>query len=565
MKTHLSQLPHSGRDKNGRLGIDLIDNLGQLIDDYDVIFRELFCVAALALAERLREQLTSVGVLWDEILPTGTDGKRTWPQYPKGVQGEQESTHKQGAASTEAEASIADIAEKGGVPHRQESGSGSLMILVRRVRNDREVDRLVSAGYRFAEVRQVAGLIGSRMQIQSPDIESKLRGMATYTDEPTESRPKVSLGFFGIKARIDNSGFDVLVQRMARDVLPSTSLSLDKFEAWHLTFLKRFGSNSVSYILQELAGAAADDMTPREKAFASQFANSIRDLRRIIQDPLFDDAVLTPNPVNVPYLDHSGLETTTKLLALRLLIPIHGVMTSPSCEFIPLSFFKARALSQKQQLEFMQGIHRELGPVIKDLSERAARQGERGRGRVRWSKLWRKGATSESGWVTETVVEGDDKLISTVTDRRVSSCASLQTDSTAGLYPPGSGRSTSPESDGMGASPPETRPPAATVSQPFSGILVSQEVTVDDEVTDKMDDETYGYPSRLGTWVPPVRTGQKATATLGIEMGSVRHVVTGTQTGGTHVIGGWDTDLGRTETFVDSLFAQCVLAHKIAR
>ncbi|KAH7114686.1 hypothetical protein EDB81DRAFT_669628, partial [Dactylonectria macrodidyma] len=45
--------------------------LEKMIERYDVIFRELFCLAAAALADRLREDLTSVGVLWDGILPTG--------------------------------------------------------------------------------------------------------------------------------------------------------------------------------------------------------------------------------------------------------------------------------------------------------------------------------------------------------------------------------------------------------------------------------------------------------------------------------------------------------------
>src|SRR5690554_24687 len=74
METHLSQLPRQGRDRDARANVNLVSEHGEIMERYDVVFRELFCVAAGTLASRLKEHFTDVGVLWEEILTTGSGG-----------------------------------------------------------------------------------------------------------------------------------------------------------------------------------------------------------------------------------------------------------------------------------------------------------------------------------------------------------------------------------------------------------------------------------------------------------------------------------------------------------
>ena len=460
--------------------MSLIDNLGQLIEDYDIIFRELFCLAAQGLAERLKEQLTSVGVLWDEILPTGVQ------HFRPDDQGSGENTPRRNATPSDS-----DKAEKGEMTRgQQRQGGGSLMFLVRRVRNDRDAERLTTVGYRFADLRQVSGLIRSRMQIQTANVEGKLRQMAAYADGPSQAPARVSLGFFGIKARVDKSGFDILTQKAARNLLPLASLGLDKLEAWHLNFLRRFESMPALQVLEELALPAAANVTPREKAFASQFSRATRELREFVRDPLFDEAHLTLTAVSVPQLDQAGMEVTTKLLAFRMLIPIHASLTSPNCEFIPLSFFKVRQLSQKERLEFTQGIHRELGPAIKNLSERAGVRAEQqyhdSMGPAWSRRLW-KGGRGGGGGSEVQLAKGsgghmgnsDDKIMPVVLHRKASSLGSTRTPSTDELCPTDSRTDSrrrmsnrsdvelSPEEEAAGTTAPSAQ-------QAYSGILVSQ-------------------------------------------------------------------------------------------
>ncbi len=52
------------------------------MDNYEMIFRELFCVAASALAAKMSDDLTNVGVLWDEIFHTGGMEATMQPRRP---------------------------------------------------------------------------------------------------------------------------------------------------------------------------------------------------------------------------------------------------------------------------------------------------------------------------------------------------------------------------------------------------------------------------------------------------------------------------------------------------
>ena len=74
----------------------------------------------------------------------------------------------------------------------------------------------------------------------SLEMESKLRQMAIYAKEDDELPQGTHFGFFGIRARVNSSGFDVLVNKASRSQLPSVSLSKKRLEPWHLDFLKPF-------------------------------------------------------------------------------------------------------------------------------------------------------------------------------------------------------------------------------------------------------------------------------------------------------------------------------------
>lgn len=236
MAKHLARLPKGPRDTK----IRLVDDEGKLIENYDTIFRELFCVAAMNLANKLKEKLVDVGILWDEILATGVDELPHKPNY-----------------------SIANMLEKGGYSAysrahglrarlHQEYGHGSLMFLVRHLEHSDEVDRLEATGFRFAEPHQVCGIIGSRMKIKSRDLKGKLRSMAILAEGSAVLDRGVHIGFFGIKARVGSFGFDIVVKKGARNLLPTMPVPLERLKSWQMdgTYIKHL---SMSIVLSQLS------------------------------------------------------------------------------------------------------------------------------------------------------------------------------------------------------------------------------------------------------------------------------------------------------------------------
>ncbi|KAJ0164520.1 Signaling protein YkoW [Colletotrichum tanaceti] len=482
MSNHLAHLPRRGRDRDSRAGIQLINEHGELIDNYDVIFRELFCVAAAGLAEKMKEHLTSVGLLWDEILPTGASGER--PGH--GTSSQQDGTAARPDGTTrkvKTSSTAADLAEKGiGRRKHHEFGRGALMFLVRRVQTDRETERLEAAGYRFAELRQVSNIIGSSMQIKSADFESKLHNMAAYANENNQLEPGVHMGFFGIRARVGSYGFDVAVRKGARHLLPSVQMPIDRIEQWHLDFLRQLDRLTALGMSRRIASLS--NVGTREAHFAAQLTDSLDALRTWIDDPILNEAILTSTVVTLPANHGPGDAAPpqpTSLIAFRLVIPIHVNVTSPKCEFIPLNFFKVHQLVGRhasRNLAFTQSVHREMAPVLQSVPplEKPAPAKHSDKQSRLSSRLRRFGKLSLSH-----PVDSEGNPIPTVLGRTSSATNSNESSSTLKLW---SGRrdsdALSPGTSSFEAAPPAyTNHEAGNQSTPFGGIMVSEEIRVE--------------------------------------------------------------------------------------
>ncbi|RKK99895.1 hypothetical protein BFJ70_g17477 [Fusarium oxysporum] len=186
--------------------------------------------------------------------------------------------------------------------------------------------------------------------------------MSADANKHNEAPPGVHIGFFAIRASV-RSGFDVLVQKDARNVLPSMVLPLKTLDDWHLQLLKRFENMPVSKILQSLNETSVRQ-SDQESGFAAQLSETIKTLCDWTQEPLFEDAALTSTIVRVPCRDNEKWVQST-MIVMRLMIPIHSVLSSPNCEFIPLSFFKMSQAPAQFHHEFMQGVHQGFEHIVK--------------------------------------------------------------------------------------------------------------------------------------------------------------------------------------------------------
>jgi hypothetical protein len=110
------------------------------------------------------------------------------------------------------------------------------------------------------------------------------------------------------------------------------------------------------------------------------------------------------------------------MIAMRQVIPIHSVPSSPNCEFVPLSFFKVRQVSAQFHHEFIQGVHQAFGHVVK-LADRG--DGSQGSGPGFSSKFWPFGRSNSS---VATIMNSE--AMATASQRRPLSPNSTQSSST---------------------------------------------------------------------------------------------------------------------------------------
>ncbi|KAK9779014.1 putative FAD dependent oxidoreductase-domain-containing protein [Seiridium cardinale] len=564
MTNHVAHLRKGHRDGKVRL----IDDNGQLVQNYDVIFRELFCLAASNLADKTKERVSNVGILWDEILPTGASLTRR--QRLQSSSDTQIVNDGRGPSP----APDADIlAEKGEGwrAKQQEYSRGSLMFLVRRLGSSRDVEKLEAAGFRFAEVNQVSGIIGTSMQIKTRNLSSKLSNMATYGDTTTMMEPGVHLSFFGLRARVGGHGFDVLVRRGARNLLPSMQMPLDHLESWQMDFIRQLDRMNVPLLCQKLD--AMKKLSPREMLFASQMYDTIEALRAWVDDPICDEAVLTSKVVQVPCRPPMGSASaaTCTLVTLKMVIPIHVNLHSPKCEFVPLSFFKVHQLVYRDSphhAAFSLSVHRDISPVV----NAAPVTGPSSPGRKNSSFLHFK--VPRRSKVATHPVDGDGNPIPTNLARR-NSTGSTHSGSTIKLWNGSSNEM--PTSDAMSdritTQRTETPHPA---NFGLGGIMISQEIKVDVREANEASDVGRRYSLRQAGASPNsaqasgksnadlvtiVSSGHKkaAMSKSEIEMKSMSEPGEDVHSGPTARSAMIESGrAGEAGTFVDELFAVCL-------
>lgn len=541
MVNHLSHLPRDG--SNARTGIRLINEHGELIENYDLVFRELFCFAASSLADKLKEHLSQVGILWDEILATGSDMQCRQDEINKILP-------KDGSHADDLSATAESMAEKGISRRKEVFTRGSLMFLVRRV-DSRHVDRLQSVGYRFADIRQVSPIIRSRMQIRGPRLEEKFANMATYADENTMLEQTVHLGFFGVRARVGSFGFDVLVRKGARNLLPAVPLPFKTLEPSQREVIRQLDGTPASVLPKKLD--LIKQAGGRDGRFASALIDGIDHLAAWLSDPIFDEATLTAQTFQVPCQSGIGVPKTCTMMVFKLVIPIHVNVASPKCEFIPLNFFKVRQLMFKDSpyhAIFTRSVHREISPMVNSIPG-DAQPSTQSRGRS-WFRL----GQGKSATVN---VDADGNPIPTVLGR--SRQDSNHSSSTLKLWEQSStnGRSQSHDAsmddkheDGIGQKP--------TAS--FGGIMISQEVTVHVGDVGNGPGSSHGgdeksEPKQTGPGLLAARRSTDKSRKNGsvIEMRAM-----GSQAGVTAgaAAAGDVENMSEMMTFVDELFALCV-------
>ncbi|KAM0319411.1 hypothetical protein ACHAPQ_010373 [Fusarium lateritium] len=361
MKQHLAQLPHNSHHKDPQKGIQLLTDDGKLIDGYNLIFRELFCVAASMLGESLDKPLISLGVLWDTILPKKTIINQAYLQGLK--KHRRRRTIELGNMGNRGLPKV-DFVEEGVQHENDMNGRGALMFLVQRLTTEDQVERLESAGYRFVDPAQVSKKSRSHLQIQCSEVEFelKLRDMKDFVGQQVTIKSGVHLSLFAVQDTMVDKP-QVLVRTDARHLIPSVPLPIKSFGEPHIGILRDLDGLVAPELLQRLRTSGASPRSPAEEEFAKHLSNAINSLRGWVQEPLFHDAVLTSSIVRLPFGMDGDQADETVIMALRLKIPRPVISSSSNCQWIPLDFFRMRQRLTQSSQEFLRVLHHDFDPL----------------------------------------------------------------------------------------------------------------------------------------------------------------------------------------------------------
>lgn len=195
-------------------------NVGESSADYSLLFREMFCVTAQALADSMSLPLERLGITYDQILETGIKQQRS-----RSLSGRMSSI-------------------------TTSFGRGQFLFLVKHA-SRAETAHFLSLGYRFADPVHIVGNVARAMQIDRTDAESHLKKMSRYNGPSDTFEPGVHLAFFGMRPNV-RKGFNVMVPENRSHVIPSMQLPVDVLDDEQKPFVMSFVGKTVDQVLQEL-------------------------------------------------------------------------------------------------------------------------------------------------------------------------------------------------------------------------------------------------------------------------------------------------------------------------
>jgi hypothetical protein len=511
MRNHINHTSLSRGVRAGASELALTNEFGEPIDDYSIIFRELFCVAASDLADQLNQPLEGAGVLFDEILSTGQTGQH----------------NKINARKSMTPSHPVDT-ERGEIGPRI-FGRGQLLFLTR-LASRREAENFQNAGYRFAGIHNVVDILARSMDINPVELSARLADISEYSRKTNILEPGVHMACFAICATVRGS-FDVLIRRDARNQLPTMQMPIKSLDSWQLDYLSQLDGMSVSACLKFFESKLSTAFLPKhEQTFTAQLQDTLEALRDEIKDPLFLEAALIATPVSAPCrgAEDNAPPSQATLIAFRLTIPIHSRSPGDKLEFIPLSFFKMQQHVYKKSPDhnvFARRVHREFGPV---LNQSRPSMSDKDNGLLGPNNFQLNGSCKSLGELRDELEYKLPTLIRRAPPPRKSLIFWKKNLDVTELS---SGRLSV-----------RTRDDASSENNlveqnPFGGILVSQEVTVD--------------VREAGRVVPLKVSDMEMMEMMTTGMESTEKMKLGT-------LGVASTEVEDPETYVDSLFAICV-------
>ncbi len=318
---------------------------------YSLLFKKLFLAAAGDLADMIQEPLDNIGVLFEDIMNTGTLSKGTKKFFPRSPSSDRLG-HAERGSSTEI------------------FGRGQLLFLIRRATRQ-ECIKMQSGGYRSATILNVIDSLARSMEVTQRELLPRLQRMEAQAGKINMLTPGVYLSLFGLHPR-PGWGLEVLAQSDANSMLPSVRLGPPKPTKWQLNILKLLDDLTVSECNSVIDSKISELNNMEEVEFLHILSSAIRKLFDGIPRELSAKARLMARPFRAPCrgLNPDPETENAYMIVFKAIADIHDTFRlTQNVEFVPLRLFLCQQHCYKDAPDneaFANRVHREFATVLKN-------------------------------------------------------------------------------------------------------------------------------------------------------------------------------------------------------
>ncbi len=352
MRGHSPKVSRRGTSSNQLGPYERASTLFEDTEDYTRLFKEMFLVAAGDLANELQEPLENIGILFEDIMSTGTVRKR-----------------KRRLCSRFPEMDVLDRVERG--PSTDLFCRGQLLFLVRRASRQESI-KIQSTGYRFADVSNVIDFLAGSMEVTQRELLPCFKRMEAQAGKSNMLEPGAHLALFALRAMPKR--LEVLVRSDAKNLLHATRLRLPRFvpqdEKWHQNILDTLDNmNSVECKAKLIALMSCGESDEKYHVLQELHAGVHR-LFEGVPDELRSDARLMARPFRAPCCSTPANLNPERayVIAFQVIVDIHKIIVpGPNKEFVSTKLFLCQQRSYRDATDndtFVRRVRKEFAGLL---------------------------------------------------------------------------------------------------------------------------------------------------------------------------------------------------------
>ncbi|KAH8690193.1 putative MHYT domain signaling protein [Talaromyces proteolyticus] len=290
---------------------------------FDNLFKQFFCVSAQELADELRQPLSSLGELYNEVVSTATQVSRFRPESSR--------------------------------PALPRIGKGQLMFTVRQLSSQEEASRFMANGFRFAPIERVTATMASHIHVPSTELSAHLHEMREYCRIERGYPPGVHLVTFALRPTV-HEHFEVLTKMSSPIGLPSSSLPNLSLTQADLDLISQMDDCSLTTCLKHLSpltgggsrnssisSAESLQISPKN-TFANHLYRAILELVASLPKNIAPAVRFSGKPLLAPCRRHQSSSDNDYcvLLCFRVVSALDTRISEPDLAFIPLKLFRVQ-------------------------------------------------------------------------------------------------------------------------------------------------------------------------------------------------------------------------------